>query len=96
MSEDEVCAVLRKGEEGGSIPAYWLLVLLAGSNVSPEWILYGRGPERAGVRAGFYADVEIGLEWGKTCEAVREIPSQILAAELLRRLAVAEIRSGSD
>ncbi len=74
------------------MPSSWLVILMRVKNVHPEWILTGKGPclmtlrpeperyETAGEAAGRSADEE----------ALRRLPSRMLAEELVRRIAVSQ------
>ena len=86
--------------ERGKLPAEWLLILLRARNISPEWVLSGVGPCYLAAPAGrgryLTADEAAGAgeagtaNTADTQDALRRIPSRLLAEELLRRLAVAE------
>ena len=83
--------------ERGKLPAEWLLILLRARNISPEWVLSGAGPCYLAAPAGrgryLTADEAAGAgeaDIADTQDALRRIPSRLLAEELLRRLAVAE------
>ena len=84
-------------ERRGKIPADWLLILMRLVNVDPEWLLTGRGERLFEAPAGAYEGVNRAPEDGdaasereKALEAVRSLPSRILAEELLRRAVIAE------
>lgn len=83
--------------ERGKLPAEWLLILLLARNISPEWVLTGVGPcyLAAPALCGRYLTAAEAAGAGEadtadTQNALRRIPSRLLAEELLRRLAVAE------
>ena len=85
---------LDAARERGKLPAEWLLILLRARNISPEWVLSGAGPCYLAAPAGreryLTADEAAGASEAETQDALRRIPSRLLAEELLRRLAVAE------
>jgi len=76
----------------GKIPPGWLVILILAEYVSPEWILTGRGPCYTSEVADHYEtlrDEAAVIRADK--EALRRLPSGLLAQELVRRIAVAEI-----
>ena len=76
--------------QSGKIPADWLLVLLRANNASPDWILTGQGPRFMGRPLDRYETGEEAVErWG-AIEALRRVPSRLLADELVRRIVVAQ------
>ena len=76
--------------QSGKIPADWLLVLLRVNNASPDWILAGQGPRFMGRPLDRYETGEEAVErWG-AIEALRRVPSRLLADELVRRIVVAQ------
>ena len=88
-------AAVNAARERGKLPAEWLLILLRARNISPEWVLSGAGPCYLAAPAGrgryLAADETAGPDEAETLDALRRIPSRLLAEELLRRLAVAEV-----
>lgn len=85
IRQSSVAAVKRRGK----IPSGWLVMLMRVKNVSPEWILTGNGacfvlrpPE-----PGFYETGDDAAERRADEEALRRLPSRVLADELVRRIA---------
>jgi len=80
-------------ERSGKIPAEWLMILLQAEYVSPEWVQTGRGACYTFDVTDHYEilDEEAAIQLADR-EALRRLPSGLLAKELARRIAVAEIR----
>lgn len=79
----------------GKVPASWLVILMQVKNVHPEWILTGNGsyslPKRAEVDR--YETGDEAAERSADEDALRRLPSHMLAGELLRRIAVAQSKA---
>lgn len=78
----------------GKIPSSWLVILIRCRNANPEWILTGNGPTFVA-----YPPTEPCYEIGDEAaerradkEALRRLPSRLLADELMRRIAVSQHR----
>ena len=78
-----------------NIPADWLLTLLLNNNVNPAWILSGKGRR--------YLDASVverpegansALPRGSMLHIVRQLPSRMLADELVRRISECKYREG--
>lgn len=76
----------------GKLPTKWLLALVIYKGVNPEWLLTGCGPcYLAGQnRAEHYETGPDHAQSAANAEALRGLPSRLLADELLRRIAVAQ------
>lgn len=75
----------------GKIPSDWLLILLRVKNVSPEWVLTGRGTHPESAPENCYENAEYAAERREQEDVLRKLPSRMLADELVRRTAVADI-----
>ena len=79
----------------GKIPSSWLVILMRCIHANPEWILTGNGP----VFVSFppaeprYETGEEAAERRADEEALRRLPSRMLAEELVRRIAVSQDRT---
>lgn len=78
----------------GKIPSNWLVILMRYKHANPEWILTENGPTFIA-----FPPVEPRYETGDeaaehkaTQEALRCLPSRMLADELLRRIVVSQDR----
>ena len=79
VPQSAVSAAVRRGK----MPSSWLVILMRVKNVHPEWILTGKGPCLMTLRpepSRYETDVE----------ALRRLPSHMLAEELVRRIAVSQ------
>ena len=76
----------------GKIPSSWLVILMRVKNVFPEWVLTGKGPCYVTLPAppGCYETGGIAAERKADEEALRRLPSRMLADELVRRIAVSQ------
>lgn len=72
------------------IPSCWLVTLLRVKNVHPEWILTGKGPCHVFVPSGQYETSYDAEEKQADAEALRRLPSRLLADELVRRIVVSQ------
>ncbi len=79
----------------GKIPANWLVTLMRFKQVNPEWILTGDGPMFFYFPSSTprYATADEALERRADEEALRRLPSSMLADELVRRIAIAQDRA---
>lgn len=79
----------------GKIPSSWLVILMRVKNVHPEWILTGNGPYFLPQQpeAGRYETGDEAAECRADEEALRRLPSRMLADELVRRIAVSQNKS---
>ena len=77
VQQSAVSAAVRRGK----MPSSWLVILMRVKKVHPEWILTGKGPCLMTLRPepSRYETDE---------EALRRLPSHMLAEELVRRIAV--------
>lgn len=75
----------------GKIPSDWLIILLRVKNISPEWILTGRGTCPESTPGDYYKNAGDAAERREQEDALRSLPSRMLADELVRRTAVADI-----
>ena len=79
----------------GKIPSGWLAILMRYKHVNPEWILTGNGPIFVAFPPA-EARYETGDEVAERRadeEALRRLPSRMLADELVRRIAVSQDRA---
>ena len=76
----------------GKIPSSWLVVLMQAKNVFPEWVLTGKGPCYVTLPTppGCYETGDAAAERKADEEALRRLPSRMLADELVRRIAVSQ------
>ena len=81
VPQSAVSAAVRRGK----MPSSWLVILMRVKNVHPEWILTGKGPCLMTLRP----DVEVTTRKADE-EALRRLPSHMLAEELVRRIAVSQ------
>lgn len=76
----------------GKIPSRWLVILMRVKNVPPEWVLTGNGayslPKQPEV--GRYETGAEAAERRTDEEALRRLPSRVLADELVRRIVVSQ------
>jgi len=79
----------------GRIPSSWLVILMRYKHANPEWILTGNGPAFVS-----FPSTESRYETGDEAtdrkvdeEALRRLPSRMLADELVRRIAVSQDRT---
>ena len=76
----------------GKIPSGWLVILMRVKNVHPEWILSGNGlcfmPQPP--RSDRYETGDEESERRAYEDALRRLPSRMLADELVRRIAVSQ------
>lgn len=86
ISQASVSDAKRRSE----IPAAWFLVLARSLNVNSEWILTGKGEKYLEVPGDTHCGFATAQEAAEALEAVRRLPSKMLADELLRRIAAAE------
>ena len=69
----------------GKVPSGWLVVLMHDKHANPEWILTGNGPALVSFPARRCATSDEDTEHRADEEALRRLPSRILADELARR-----------
>ncbi len=76
----------------GKIPSSWLVILMRVKNVHPEWILTGKGPYSLSKQpeVGHYETGDEAAVRRADEEALRRLPSRMLADELVRRIAVSQ------
>ncbi|CAK7015237.1 MAG: hypothetical protein DELT_02231 [Desulfovibrio sp.] len=76
----------------GKLPNGWLVVLMRVKSASPEWILTGKGPcfFPPPQKKGQYETGHDAEQRRLDEEALRRLPSQALADELIRRIAVSQ------
>lgn len=73
----------------GKIPSCWLVILMRIKSVNPEWILTGNGPcfaDDSPRQPGTYETGKEAAERQADEEALRRLPSRMLADELVRRI----------
>lgn len=88
IRQSEVSDAKRRKE----IPSSWLVILMLMKNVNPEWILTGKGPyviTRLPVLNDHEIEEVIVAEKSDK-EALRRLPSRILADELVRRIVISQ------
>ncbi len=88
IRQSEVSDAKRRRE----IPSSWLVILMLMKNVNPEWILTGKGPYSI-TRLPVLNDHEIEeviVAEKSDKEALRRLPSRILADELVRRIVISQ------
>ena len=88
VPESAVSAAVRRGK----MPSSWLVILMRVKNVHPEWILTGKGPCLMTLRpepSRYETDVKVTTRKADE-EALRRLPSHMLAEELVRRIAVSQ------
>ena len=88
VPESTVSAAVRRGK----MPSSWLVILMRVKNVHPEWILTGKGPCLMTLPpepSRYETDVEVTTRKADE-EALRRLPSHMLAEELVRRIAVSQ------
>lgn len=76
----------------GKIPSNWLVILLRTKNVNPEWLLSGKGPcfmPLPPLEGGYESGDDYAIKKADG-DALRRLPSRILADELVRRIAVSQ------
>lgn len=85
-------SLVSDAQRRGKIPAIWLVILMRVKNVFPEWVLTGKGPcfVTPPTPAGCYATGDAVAERQADEEALRRLPSRMLADELVRRIAVSQ------
>ena len=86
IRQSEVSDAKRRRE----IPSSWLVILML--NVNPEWILTGKGPYSI-TRLPVLNDhdiEEVIVAEKSDKEALRRLPSRILADELVRRIVISQ------
>ena len=79
----------------GKIPSSWLVMLMRYKRVNPEWILTGNGPTFVSFPPT-ESRYETGDEFAERRaneEALRRLPSRMLADELVRRIALSQDRA---
>lgn len=79
----------------GKIPSGWLVILMRYKLVNPEWVLTGNGPAYVSFPPT-EPRYETGDEFAERRaneEALRRLPSRMLADELVRRIAVSQDRT---
>ena len=88
IRQSSVSAAVQRGK----IPSSWLVTLMCTNNIRPEWILTGTGPcySPAPPKPGHYENGEQFYEDRACEEALRRLPSWMLAEELVRRIAVSQ------
>lgn len=76
----------------GKIPSGWLVILMLVKSVYPEWILTGEGPcfMPKPPETGEYETGDDHALHRADEDALRRLPSRLLADELIRRIAVAQ------
>ena len=74
----------------GNIPPSWLVILMRCKHANPEWILTGNGPAFFSIPPGepCYETGDEAAERQIAEEALRHVPSRMLADELVRRIAL--------
>jgi len=79
-------------KEQGKIPSDWLVILLRVKNVYPEWILTGNGPCFITLppKLDCYTTGAETADRRADEKALRRLSSQMLADELIRRIAVSQ------
>nr|WP_308776831.1 helix-turn-helix domain-containing protein [uncultured Bilophila sp.] len=97
-TQEELADFFGIGQEGVSdaarrmnVPSDCLLIALLSKNISPEWILTGNGPRLMTPAPDRYETAWEFQERREAELAVRRLPSRILAEELLRRIAIAQL-----
>lgn len=85
-------SALSDAKRRGKIPSGWLVILMRVKNVQPEWILTGNGPSHftSPPETGRYETGEEARDRKADEEALRRLPSRMLADELVRRIAVSQ------
>ena len=88
VPQSAVSAAVRRGK----MPSSWLVILMRVKNVHPEWILTGKGPCLMTLRPepGRYETADEAAGRKADEEALRRLPSHMLAEELVRRIAVSQ------
>lgn len=88
VPESAVSAAVRRGK----MPSSWLVILMRVKNVHPEWILTGKGPCLMTLRPepGRYETADEAAGRNADEEALRRLPSHMLAEELVRRISVSQ------
>ena len=76
----------------GKIPSSWLVILMQVKNAHPEWILTGKGPCYSPIQPepGQYESGERFAERTADEEALKRLPSRLLADELVRRIVISQ------
>ena len=79
----------------GKIPSSWLVILMRYKHANPEWILTGNGSTfvSAPPAEPRYETGDEAAERRADEEALRRLPSRMLADELVRRIAVSQDKS---
>lgn len=88
VPESTVSAAVRRGK----MPSSWLVILMRVKNVHPEWILTGKGPCLMTLppKPGRYETADEAAGRNADEEALRRLPSHMLAEELVRRISVSQ------
>lgn len=93
-SEAELAVYLGISEENieearkhETVPAEWILILFQSQRVLPEWILTGATPQRL-PKPDYYPTEQDLAMTHLDVSILHNIPSEVLAAELVRRSAV--------
>ena len=76
----------------GKIPSSWLVILMRYKNANPEWILTGHGPALVVLPPATprYETGDEAAERKADEEALKRLPSRMLADELVRRIAISQ------
>ena len=76
----------------GKIPSSWLVVLMRYKGANPEWVLTGRGPTFVSLPPATprYETGDEAAERKADEEALKRLPSRMLADELVRRIAISQ------
>lgn len=88
IRQSAVSATIRRGK----IPSSWLVILMRVKDAHPEWILTGKGPcliPQPPKPDSYETDGEVTAR-NADKEALRRLPSRMLAEELVRRIAVSQ------
>lgn len=88
VPQSSVSAAIRRGK----IPSSWLVILMRVKDAHPEWILTGKGPcliPQPPEPSRYETDGEVTARKADE-EALRRLPSRMLAEEMVRRIAVSQ------
>jgi len=84
-------SAITSAEKRGAIPSDWLVILMRVRNIHPEWILTGKGTcHILGAPPNRYETHEETMERWASEAVLKQLPSRVLADELVRRIAVSQ------
>lgn len=83
ISKDDIDEARKKNE----VPASWIVTLFQAQRVLPEWILTGASPQKL-PKPNYYPTEQDLAMTHLDVSVLQNFPSEVLAAELVRRSAV--------